>query len=70
MRIFARMKTKYIVLLIAVGYGPDFLASLRRITHSADAGTLFIATVCKAGGVLLLAYKIIRRPGFRKFMES
>lgn len=48
-----------------------FLASLRRAGHTADANTLlFIATVCKVVGVLWLGYKIVRYPGFRKFMDS
>lgn len=65
------MKAKHAVLLIAVGYALDFWASLRRVAHGADANTLlFIATVFKVAGVLLLAYKIIRYPGFRKFMDS
>ena len=69
--IFAAMKAKHTVLLIAIGYALDFWASLRRITHSADANTLlFIATVCKVAGVLLLAYKVIRYKGFKNFMES
>lgn len=65
------MKAKHAILVIAVGYALNLWAALRKITHSADADTLFVmATVCTVIGVLLLAYKIIRYPGFRKFMDS
>ena len=64
------MKAKHTILLIALGFTLDFFGTLLRITHGGYAGTIIvIATICKALGVLLLAYKVINYEGFRKFME-
>lgn len=61
------MKTKHAVLLIALGFCLEFVA---RIVHRGEAGTLLvIATIVKVLGVLLLAYKVVKYEGFRKFME-
>ena len=64
------MKTKYTILLIALGYCVEFWGSLSRIMHYSDAQTLLvIATILKVLGVILFAFKVVNYEGFRKFME-
>lgn len=64
------MKAKYTILLIALGFCLEYVASLSRLMHRGEAQTLFVlATVLKVLGVLLLAWKVVRYEGFRKFME-
>lgn len=64
------MKAKHTILLIALGFSLEFIGGLFRITHKPPANAVLLtATVCKVLGVLLLAWKVIRYEGFRKFME-
>lgn len=61
------MKAKHTILLIALGFSLAFVAD---IMHSGEARSLLvIATILKVLGVLLLAWKVVRYEGFRKFME-
>ena len=61
------MKAKHTILLIALGFSLDFLA---RVMPGSEARTLVvIAAILKVLGVLLLAWKVVRYEGFRKFME-
>lgn len=65
-----RVKAKHTILLIALGFCLDFAGGLLKTAHSSHAyGVLVAATLIKATGVLLFAYKVIRYEGFRKFME-
>lgn len=64
------MKAKHTILLIALGFCLDYVGSLSRIMHRGEARTLLvIATILKVLGVLLLAYKVVKYEGFRRFME-
>ena len=64
------MKAKYTILLIALGFCLDYVGSLSRFFHRGEAqALLLLATVLKVLGILLLAYKVVRYEGFRKFME-
>ena len=64
------MKAKHTILLIALGFCLDYLASLFRFLHRGDVSWLLIlATVLKVTGMFLLAYKVITYEGFRKFMN-
>jgi hypothetical protein len=61
------MKAKHTILLIALGFCFDFVT---RILPRSEAHLLLvIATILKVLGVLLLAWKVVRYEGFRKFME-
>lgn len=64
------MKAKHTVLLVALGFALEFIGGLLKITHRPSANSVLLtATVCKVLGVLLLAWKVVRYEGFRKFME-
>ena len=64
------MKAKYTILLIALGFALEFVASLSRLFHRGEAHSLLIlGTVLKILGVLSLAWKVVTYEGFRKFME-
>ena len=64
------MKAKHTILMIALGFCLEFVGSLTRVMHRSEANALLVlATVLKVLGVLLLAYKVVRYEGFRKFME-
>ena len=64
------MKAKYTILLIALGFCLEYLASLSRILHRSEAQTLLIlAALLKIVGVLWFAYKVMTYDGFRRFME-
>lgn len=64
------MKAKHTILLIALGFCLDFVGSFSRLLHRGESTTLLLlATILKVLGILLLAYKVVRYEGFRKFME-
>lgn len=64
------MKAKHAISLLVLGYCIDFIAAVRKITHSADAEFLFYAAaVLKILGGLLLLYKLFTYPKFRDFMN-
>lgn len=65
-----KMKAKYTLLIIALGFCLDFTAGLLKIMHSREANTLFVmATFLKVVGVLWFVFKLVRYEGFKKFME-
>lgn len=61
------MKAKHTILLIALGFSLDFVTRL--LPTGASRTLVVIATILKVLGVLLLAWKVVRYEGFRKFME-
>jgi len=64
------MKAKHTILLIALGFCLEYVSTLSRILYRGEAATLIVlATILKVLGILLLAYKVVRYEGFRKFME-
>jgi hypothetical protein len=64
------MKAKHTILMIALGFAISYLGTLSKMMHRTEANTLvMIGTILKVAGILLLAYKIIKYEGFRKFME-
>jgi hypothetical protein len=64
------MKAKHTILLIALGFCLEYMASLSRIFNRSETQTLvMLATLLKITGVLWLAYKVMKYEGFRKFME-
>ena len=64
------MKAKHTILLIALGFCLEYIASLSRLLQRGEAQTLMVlATIFKVAGVLWLAYKVMIYEGFRKFME-
>ena len=63
-------KANHTIRLFARGFCLEYVGSLSRIMHRGEAATLMVlATVLKVLGILLLAYKVVRYEGFRKFME-
>ena len=65
------MKAKHTILIIALGFALDYLASLSRLFHRTEASTvLVIAAILKVVGVLWLAFKVVQYEGFRKFMNK
>lgn len=65
------MKAKHAVFFIALGYCFDFIAGWLKIVHTGGAREVLLAALLlKLGGVVLLAWKIVRYPGFRKFLDS
>ena len=64
------MKAKHTILMIALGFAIGYLGTLTQIFSRTEANIMIvIGTILKVVGILLLAYKIIKYEGFRKFME-
>ena len=64
------MKAKHTILMIAVGFAIGYLGTLTQIFSRREANIMVIlGTVLKVAGILLLAYKIVKYEGFRKFIE-
>ena len=64
------MKAKHTILMIALGFAIGYLGTLTQIFHRTEANIMVVlGTLLKVAGILLLAYKIMRYEGFRKFME-
>ena len=64
------MKAKHTILMIALGFAIGYLGTLTQIFSRTEANIMVvIGTILKVVGILLLAYKIIKYEGFRKFME-
>ena len=56
--------------MIALGFAIGYLGTLTQIFSRTEANIMIvIGTILKVVGILLLAYKIIKYEGFRKFME-
>lgn len=64
------MKAKHAIILLIFGYCLDFIGSLFKILHTAQADiTLTIAAVLKVVGALLFLYKLISYPKIKEFLE-
>ena len=56
--------------MIALGFAIGYLGTLTQIFPRSEASIMvIIGTILKVAGILLLAYKIVKYEGFRKFME-
>jgi hypothetical protein len=65
------MKAKHGVYLLAAGLCLGFLATHSGMMNYRMAETMLVtALVLKIAGVLLLAYKLVRYEGLKKFMNK
>lgn len=64
------MKTKYTLIIFVMGYCFDFIGSLLKILHYANADTLLIVgALFKVSGLLLFLYKILTHPKIKELMN-
>ena len=67
----AGMKAKHAVSILVFGYCLDFIGSLFKILHTAQADTtLTVAAVLKVVGALLFLYKLTNYPKIKDFFDQ